>query len=450
MINLDANIRTLERGGLLLINNSCKAATLFLAEVRKTFRTTTIDIAAMPIADIYVTVDAERKQGVLPIFILPPTEEDQSKRNLIVSILKQDLGEYYNCKTQVSTELPLHDMPYLAVSEASADSLLEEYGPSRICVPIYEPADFDKATVRNMMDAILHEIYVGSQPTGKTQQLVYSYNSQRRMILELFDNTGGANYSVNVIMQRLLVIEALYSTQAGRSYFSFESMANDIRFIGSEDDARRYFYGLVNGKEDEKKLFSKIRGIHKNLSKGSAQPSILSKYAYFCLLQQPQTYPLGFPIYDSLAREMYPIVCKALGVVMPLKENVYTNTQKQIPIEDYICSIQELRKAVFDDEQLYNGQYEQFDVLDAYLWRMGKVNNGNVSLLMTREEYEGYVRDALQMEGWTKPKDSKSKFDSVAKDKLHIDVAVEEYLRTEFPFIHQLLKHWQQLTNQQP
>ena len=53
-----------------------------------------------------------------------------------------------------------------------------------------------------------------------------------------------------------------------------------------------------------------------------------------------------------------------------------------------------VREKIFHEEDLglFN-DYQQYDVLDAYLWRMGKVNNGNYSLLFTRTEYEQFIRN---------------------------------------------------------
>ena len=34
---------------------------------------------------------------------------------------------------------------------------------------------------------------------------------------------------------------------------------------------------------------------------------------------------------------------------------------------------------------------QQFDILDAYLWQMGKLEGGNLSLLLTKSEYEQLI-----------------------------------------------------------
>lgn len=219
----------------------------------------------------------------------------------------------------------------------------------------------------------------------------FSYTQQRAMINQIFGMTSGTNYNVPSIMLRLTVIDSLYSTNAQYSYFSIEKMANKIRDLGDEAQAAQYFYTLVEeGKlaKDEKKLFSSTYGIRKNCDEGSKQISLMSKYAYYVLIKELDKYPLGFPIYDSLAIEMYPLVCKKIGIKPQSKLSISDS------IEKYVEALDELRNTIFNTENgnLFD-KFQQYDLLDAYLWRMGKVNNGNYSLLFTRTEYEQFIQN---------------------------------------------------------
>lgn len=213
-----------------------------------------------------------------------------------------------------------------------------------------------------------------------------TYNDQRTLISAVF---RGNEYTMGNVMLRLVVIDSLYSTNAAYSYFSFEEMAGKICTLGSEKDAQDYFYKVVTSGKDPKKLFCEPYGIRKNLADGSMQMSLLSKYAYYCLLQKPQRYPWGFPIYDRLAKEAYPTVCKMLGVkkkrILPALE-----TPK---IDEYLECIGQLRETLFgDSHELFYG-YQQYDILDAYLWRMGKFEDGNLSLLLGWKDYERFVKN---------------------------------------------------------
>lgn len=210
-----------------------------------------------------------------------------------------------------------------------------------------------------------------------------TYNDQKTLISALFDSSRG--YNTGIIMLRLVVIDSLYSTNAAYSYFSFEEMAQKIYDLGSEDDARKYFYTIATLSEigDSQKLFEEPFGIQKNLSEGSKQMSLLSKYAYYALFNQ-KNYPLGFPIYDSLALDAYPTVCKILDIVQ--RTDIANN------IRNYIKALDEVRQVLFDNNNLFLGKYQQFDILDAYLWRMGKFSGGNLSLLLERNDYVEFIK----------------------------------------------------------
>lgn len=213
-----------------------------------------------------------------------------------------------------------------------------------------------------------------------------TYNNQRALINQVF-RTG--DYNKGSIILRLTVIDSLYSTNAAYSYFSFEEMAEKIEALGNEEEARNYFYNIARRKGDDKGLFCELYGIQKNLAEGSKQMSLLSKYAYYCLLQKSQKYPLGFPIYDRLAKETYPKVCKILGVVPTEKLSSSDTTD----IEKYVKCLNQLRIELFGEKEGLFCGYQQFDILDAYLWRMGKFNDGNMSLLIEWDEYKQFVRN---------------------------------------------------------
>lgn len=218
-----------------------------------------------------------------------------------------------------------------------------------------------------------------------------TYNDQHALINSLFNNT---DYSIGSIILRLTVIDSLYSTNAAYSYFSFEEMATRIYEIGSTENTkegkhraeRDYFYHVALTGEDRLGLFGEPYGFQKNLSEGTKQMSLLSKYAYYELMQERERYPIGFPIYDRLAREAYPTVRKMLG-----EKDFYSMPSLETPsIKQYITCLTQLRKGLFDDNKLFEG-YQQFDILDAYLWRMGKFGDGNLSLLLGREDYVKFI-----------------------------------------------------------
>lgn len=218
-----------------------------------------------------------------------------------------------------------------------------------------------------------------------------TYINQRSLINALF---ASGEFSVGSIILRLTVIDSLYSTNAAYSYFSFDEMSQRIYAIGDgkatqaerQRAERDYFYSVALTGKDPLGLFSEPYGFQKNLSEGSKQMSLLSKYAYYELMQERERYPIGFPIYDRLAKEAYPTVRKMLG-----EKDFYSMPSLETPtITQYVACLTQLRKGLFDNDKLFDG-YQQFDILDAYLWRMGKFSDGNMSLLLERKDYARFI-----------------------------------------------------------
>lgn len=242
----------------------------------------------------------------------------------------------------------------------------------------------------NMMQAIAYDIQreldiVNNNPTG-----VSGYVQQREVINRVFQNTTGNGYSLLGIIQRLTVIDSLYSTNARFSYYSIEQLAAKIYGIGSEQAVADYFDGIVRGGKDTRNLFSAHYGIRKNLENGGLLMSLVSKYAYYVLLQDAATYPLGFPIYDSLVvgviSEENP--CEYFGI----DEGKTVPKNLQAPsIEDFVATIDKVRVKLLGNTATLFDELQQFDILDAYLWRMGKLYKGNYSLLLTCDDYCTFV-----------------------------------------------------------
>lgn len=251
------------------------------------------------------------------------------------------------------------------------------------------------------------------------------YNNQRAIISRLFDEKGvqgqgqgldqgqvsGQGY-VHVqehILLRLVVLNSYYSTNAAYSYFSLEQLADRIidettQFAGKSGKLPNdYFYDIVLqnlGKPTTigKAFFEASYGIKKNGTPGATLKSLISKYAYYCMMMDTKRYPLGFPIYDSLARESYRKVMSAMGLKPQTAQTLQSGS-----IGEYISALNELREEIFGKgaTALFCG-LQQFDILDAYLWWMGKLEGGNFSLLLTEDEYKmliNYVNPTPPIKG---------------------------------------------------
>ena len=267
----------------------------------------------------------------------------------------------------------------------------------------------------------------------ESESLCFSYIQQRQIINSLFGEYDKDDYGMAKVILRLTVIDSLYSTNAAYSYFSIEEMAEKIMSLGTECMAADYFYEIATGKVNGKILFDEFYGIRKNLSHGSKQMSLLSKYAYYLLLQDVDSYPLGFPIYDSLAIESYPKVSEK--VENPVRKNIGAT------INGYISAIYELREKIFENNEPWYG-LQQFDLLDAYLWRLGKLENGNCSLLLDRQDYETFIINlGLNLCREAENKLESNKFNNAVRKRcLELRNDCHKDIKNEYFKI--LMKHW--------
>lgn len=238
------------------------------------------------------------------------------------------------------------------------------------------------------------------------------YNNQRAIISRLFNEKGvqgqgqgldqshGHVHGQEHILLRLVVLNSYYSTNAAYSYFSLERLAERIihettQFAGKSGKLPNdYFYDIVLqnlGKPTTigKDFFEASYGIQKIGTPGATLKSLISKYAYYCMMMDTKRYPLGFPIYDSLARESYRKVMSALGLKPQTAQTLQSGS-----IGEYISALNELREEIFGkgSTALFCG-LQQFDILDAYLWWMGKLEGGNFSLLLTEGEYKMLINN---------------------------------------------------------
>jgi hypothetical protein len=159
-----------------------------------------------------------------------------------------------------------------------------------------------------------------------------------------------------------------------------------------------------------------------------------------------ENYPLGFPIYDRLAKASYNNIRKHSVFELPSIDNV------EITIEAYVRAMNKLREKIFQNHnnQLFNN-YQQFDILDAYLWRMGKFSEGNLTLLMDKEDYKKFITN-IGLNNKTKEEilktipsissnDTNYFNKAVLRKMQQIGVSVFNGLSTK-PYLTQLYNHW--------
>lgn len=232
--------------------------------------------------------------------------------------------------------------------------------------------------------ALIGSIAQQIQPVGNKP--IAAYGGQRILLNSVFASPG---YSRNDIIARLIILDTLYSTGAQYNHFTYDDIAEallDPNTFSTRQAACDYFWDIVCGKPDTASIFSSEYGTNTAL-KPAKRISLLSKYAYYELLQHKQQYPLGFPIYDSLALESIPKALKHLNV-----KPATTKKAMVACITDYVKNVDLLRTTLLGGGSALCHGFQQFDILDAYLWRMGKFSSGNLSLLFdSKNDYSTFV-----------------------------------------------------------
>lgn len=293
---------------------------------------------------------------------------------------------------------------------------------------------------------------------GKIDTKGLPYNNQRAIISRLFDEKGvqgQGQWQAHVqehILLRLVVLNSYYSTNAAYSYFSLEQLAERIIHETTQFASKSgklpndYFYDIVLqnlGKPTTigKDFFEASYGIQKIGTPGATLKSLFSKYAYYCMMMDTKRYPLGFPIYDSLARESYHKVMSALRLKPQTAQTLQSGS-----IGEYISALNELREEIFGkgSTALFCG-LQQFDILDAYLWWMGKLEGGNFSLLLTEGEYKmliNYVKPTPPIKG---DKSREKKIDEQIAEALK-DIGAAPFASIADPqrkkFLTAMIDHW--------
>lgn len=216
------------------------------------------------------------------------------------------------------------------------------------------------------------------------------YSLSKATILKVFDATK--TYTTEDILARLTLIDSMYSTQMSRRYYGLEELAKVLAEINQNKPLEKAFIDFLKDKSydpfvikgKKTNLFSEKYGIGKNGEDKGQAVSLISKYAYF------ET-EFRFPIYDSIVREMYPRIWNYCG----FKEKML-----EIKANDMVSFIEAIDLLI---RQL-DCTDVTYDTLDRVLWYVGKIYRGNLSLVLSREEYDAFA------EKYTKTEDGKKVF----------------------------------------
>ncbi len=267
---------------------------------------------------------------------------------------------------------------------------------------------------------------------------VDGFSTDKTAIERIFKMTDSRKLSD--ILLRLTVIDSMYSTQMNRRYYGLQKLAENIRIIEqdkgikrlcveflAQGDCRdaRLFDGKANGEHFN--LFAEHYGIGKDGSGKGVAVSLISKYAYF------ET-DYGFPIYDSIACEMYPQIWNYCGFGENVNKLTVKNSNQRM---DGDKTIVEYTKAI-DVLIARLGGKISYDHLDRLLWFVGKILRGNLSLVLDRKSYEWCVDNWFEKD----KKGNKVKFDVA---KVNIDNAYfcrnNSRLKAMFELAQKIKKH---------
>ena len=226
----------------------------------------------------------------------------------------------------------------------------------------------------------------------------------------------------------------MYSTQMNRRYYALEELAEAMWLLGrekgvaladlfrkmTENPCAEPFSYMRDGEKHN--LWADSYGISKQGDDKGTAVSLISKYAYFETGYE-------FPIYDSIVCEMIPLIRRADGkeirpiVVREKIEKDGKNSWRTVG-DKTICNFIRAVKEFCKD---YNSAL--FDRMDRLLWFVGKIRRGNLSLVLTRGEYDEWLKRELSPNG---------EFDIMGLDLSNLDF-IGDPLVSDFFELAQLL-----------
>lgn len=196
------------------------------------------------------------------------------------------------------------------------------------------------------------------------------YREGKLAISSLFSSNISMPYR-DLLSLRLTVIDSYYSTNMSKRYYGIEDIAEALLENGKSDsELSNLFIEFMSSNFDNEsialKLFLKKYGMTKKGNVAGRSPSLVSKFAYFVT-------KFKYPIYDSLARKSFNLIA----------QNYQKLKLEEIGQDQIVKYFQGFKKL--------NGLFNDFDLLDNLLWLVGKIKEGNLSLLVKRSTYKNLI-----------------------------------------------------------
>lgn len=222
------------------------------------------------------------------------------------------------------------------------------------------------------------------------------------------------------IYRQLALIDTFYSTNVIRMRrFGLEEMVDEIYELCNNGQGK-YTLGTLSSKLNAtvplhprvKPLFTMPFGYVDGLHNSKA-PSLLSKYFYFVALVCPID-NWGFPIYDSIVCGMLRPLQKKLGVKPLTPKHNINQSDTAFDMDVYINGLKRVIDVLeADNPALWNNAGKlKYDLLDYFLWHVGKAGMGMFEPLLTKTEYKDYLTTRqipIRIQKW------KSIYDKITK-----------------------------------
>ncbi len=222
---------------------------------------------------------------------------------------------------------------------------------------------------------------------------VSGFSSDFELVKEVFGCPvqGGCCKTItkNDIMRQLVVIDSLYSTNINRMrVFALDEICEDIWNLCDNGNGV-HGLGILTSKINATQalgsalasLFTKSYGYIRGAQAGKA-PSLISKYLFMATLACPAD-GWGFPIYDSIASNLLRKVQRFLGISV-------TPVMDVSDIDTYIAGLKSIIDALESNNLALwsNLPVLKFQLLDYFLWHIGKAGKKSYSLLLSRKEVQ--------------------------------------------------------------
>ena len=220
---------------------------------------------------------------------------------------------------------------------------------------------------------------------------VSGFSSDFELVKEVFGCSAQGGCCCNAItkndiMRQLVVLDSLYSTNIKRMrLFGLEEICEDIWDLCDNGHG----LGILTSKIDATQKLKSSLGSLFTTSYGYIQgapaskaPSLISKFLYMATVACP-TDSWGFPIYDSIANDLLRKVQRFLGIPK-------TPTMDVLDIDTYIAGLKSIIDALESNNPALwsNLPVLKFQLLDYFLWHIGKAGYESYSLLLSRKEVQ--------------------------------------------------------------